>query len=209
MKTIHLIIMMAFFIAVLSCKKEDAPEAYEPAGWFIAGSTPQEYKIGVDDLDAQQGEQSGFIESVVDTITGFGTLMQSCNGENFKGQRVRMTAYIQNYGPETTVTLMWLRVDDYAKHVTADFDNMDDRPIMGTHYWAQYEIVFDVPDTTCVLNYGVILLGTGKVWIDNISFEINNDLTYKTAYYLNDPFPAVWQFPQDLPENPVNLDFEE
>jgi hypothetical protein len=86
---------------------------------------------------------------------------------------------------------------------------MEDRPIMGTTYWSKYEIVFDVPDATCTINFGIAVVGNGKAWIDNISIEINNDITYKTANYLNQPFPEEWTFPENLPDIPVNLDFEE
>jgi hypothetical protein len=84
-----------------------------------------------------------------------------------------------------------------------------DRPIIGTKLWTKCVIVFDVPESPCVINYGLILDGDGKAWIDNISFEIVSNSTFNTAYYLNEPFSDAYQIPENLPEEPVNLDFEE
>jgi hypothetical protein len=62
--------------------------------------------------------------------------------------------------------------DDFDKLVTADFDNMMDRPIIGTKLLTKCVIVFDVPESPCVINYGFILKGGGNAWFDNVSFEI-------------------------------------
>jgi hypothetical protein len=209
MNRISFAFLLVSGLGILACQKDQEDPGKVPAGWFISGTTPDEFTLGIDPRDAQHGEQSGYIASVVDSVTGFGTLMQTCNGERFRGQRVVLTAYIQTYAPENTGTLMWVRVDDYDWHVTADFDNMEDRPILGTTYWSKYEIVFDVPDAQCTINYGVAVVGKGKAWMDNITFEINNDITYKTAYYLNQAFPEEQTFPENLPDLPENLDFEE
>jgi hypothetical protein len=119
-----------------------------------------------------------------------------------------MTGYIKTYGYENTYATMWVRVDDYDKRVTADFDNMMDRPIMSTKPWTQCVIVFDVPESQCTINYGLLLLGNGKAWIDKVSFDTVSISTFKTAYYLDEPLGEV-QLPQNIPESPINLDFEE
>jgi len=209
MKVLSFFVILFIFAVIISCEKKDPGKSSEPAGWFMAGSRLQNYKIGVDNQDSQQGQRSGFIESVSDTSSGFGTLMQFCSSSKFKGERVRMTGYLQSVGSDTTLTMMWIRVDDFVKRITADFDNMSGRPNAGIYSWTRCEIVFDVPDSTSVIYYGIILDGVGKAWIDNISFETVSSSTFKTAYYLNLPFPDGYQIPSDLPEEPVNLSFEE
>jgi hypothetical protein len=113
-------------------------------------------------LNTQHGQKSGYIESVVDTTSVYGVFMQYCSEKNFKGERVKMTGYIQSIGSDTSLTTMWVRVDDFDKRVTADFDNMMDRPNIGTKLWTKCVIVFDVPESPCVINYGFILEGGGK-----------------------------------------------
>ena len=208
MKTMHYLIILISFTSFTGCEKEEK-KSTDPAGWFLAGNAPKEFKIGVDDQNSIQGAKSGFIESITDTLSGFGTMMQVCSEKDFKGKRVKMTGYIQLLGSEYTYALMWIRVDDFDKRVTADFDNMAERPIIGTRYWTKCEIVFDVPESPCVVNYGIILEGVGKAWFDNVSFDTVSNSTFKTAYYLNEAFSDDYQIWQDLPENPVNLDFEE
>jgi hypothetical protein len=208
MKTLNFLILLVTFAGMISCKKDDS-EKFEPAGWFLAGYAPKDYRIGVDDQDAQHGQKSGYIESVVDTSHGFGTMMQSFIGDAYKGKRVRMTGYIQSLAENNIYSMMWARVDDYELQVTADFDNMDDRPLFGTNYWTKCEIVFDVPESPCTINYGLILGGIGKTWFDNVTFEIVDSTIPKTAYYLNEPFQGYWEISEDFPKSPVNLDFEE
>lgn len=186
----------------------------DPNGWFKAGSSYSDYTVGIDTQVSQNGQKSAFIESVVDGPTGFSTLMQNCNVKDFKGKRIRMSGYIKSQGNSTS--MMWLRIDDFGNRMTGDFDNMGDRPINGDSDWTKCEIVFDVPDSECMMNFGVILSGAGKLWFDNISFEVVGNEIGKTAWNMNEELPQegirrmLEQYPDGLPEKlPVNLDFEE
>jgi hypothetical protein len=205
----RIIIITAMLSFMFACEKNDSKKSTEPISWFKAGNRYDNYETGTDNQNAQRGQKSGYLELVVDTTSGFGALMQYCSEKNFKGKRVKMTGYIQSMGSDTTLTTMWVRVDDFDKRVTADFDNMMDRPIIGARFWTKCEIVFDVPESPCVINYGFILEGGGKAWFDNVSFEIVSNSVFKTAYYLNIPFQDEYQIPKNLLEEPDNLDFEE
>jgi len=48
---------------------------------------------------------------------------------------------------------------------------MDDRPITGQD-WRHYEIVADVPPAAARIIFGVYLVGVGRAWVDDGSFEI-------------------------------------
>jgi hypothetical protein len=187
-------------------------QSLKPYGWFLSGSNPDEYKAGIDTLVSQHDRQSATVESIVENPSGFCTLMQTCIKKDFIGKRIKMTAYIKSLN--TTSAAMWARVDDYDKKLTADFDNMMDRPISGTTDWTKYEIVFDA-SSKCSIFYGFILKGNGKIWVDNVSLEIVDSTTTKTAHDLNAPFPEEYRtqlgkLPEELPEKyPVNLDFED
>lgn len=207
MKTINLLILLFSITGMISCDKEEIKNTV-PAGWFLFGDHPQDYRIGVETRDAQHGLKSGYIESIVDTIIGYGTLCQWFNGEAYRGERIRMTGYIQSLAEENSFISMWVRVDDHGNQVVADFDNMMDRPLTGTNYWTKCVIVFDVPDSPCIIYYGAILTGTGKTWFDNLSFEIVDSTVSKTAVNVNEPFWEYLEIPENTPEDPVNLDFE-
>jgi hypothetical protein len=139
--------------------------------------------------------------------------MQSIVMKNLSGKRVKMTGFIKSQGTNVTGS-MWMRVDDIGNKIFADFDNMMDRPVTGNSDWTKCEIVFDVPEK-CVLFFGFIFTGSGKIWVDNVSLEVVSNTMEKTARSLDEPFPEEYLsqlkgYEQNIPEKlPINLDFEE
>jgi hypothetical protein len=170
-------------------------------GWFKAGSKPNSYKVGIDKTIFKSGGSSAFIASTEAMIDGFGTLMQSCGAQDYLGKRVRMTAYIKSENV-TNWAGMWMRVDSKSARNMLSFDNMQDRPIKGTKDWTKCEIVLDVPEESRTLNFGVLLDGTGKVWFDDISFEVVDKQVKTTGIYGNTSLPT------NFPKKPANIDFE-
>jgi hypothetical protein len=168
-------------------------------GWFKAGSKPNSYKVGIDRTIFKSGGGSAFMESTEATIAGFGTLMQSCSAEEYVGKRVKMTAYIKSENV-TNWAAMWMRVDSKFAREMLSFDNMQDRPIKGTKDWTKCEIVLDVPDESGTLNFGVLLDGTGKVWFDDISFEVVSKQIMTTS--------RTTTMKSKIPSKPANIDFE-
>jgi hypothetical protein len=183
-----------------------------PKGWAF-GADRTNYKVSLDNKISQHGQKSASIESIVENPLDFCSLMQTVYVQEFIGKRIKMTGYIRSQGLNDTTT-MWIRVDDYGNKTMADFDNMWDRPIVGTKDWTKCEIIFDVPEKS-VINFGFILRGAGKIWVDNVSFEIVSNSTDKTAQFTGQAFSDerqeyLKQFSENSPEkHPVNLDFEE
>jgi hypothetical protein len=64
--------------------------------------------------------------------------------------------------------------------------------------WQRYSVVLDVPKDATGVFFGVLLSGTGKVWINSGSLERVGDEV---------PTTAVSSKPV-RPEAPANLDFE-
>ena len=95
---------------------------------------------------------------------------------------------------------MWLRIDSKTPGESLGFDNMQDRPIIGNSDWTKCEIVMDVPAESITLKFGALISGTGKIWFDNVTFEILDNASPKISNELNS---------MPLPEKPQNLDFEE
>ena len=101
-----------------------------PKGWFPAGSRPKDYEMSVDRSVAHGGKASATLKSVSAATAGFGTLMQTFKADTFRGQRVRMSGYVQSKDVADWAGL-WMRVDGTQKEALA-FDNMQGRPIKGT-----------------------------------------------------------------------------
>jgi len=162
-------------------------------GWFLAGSEPESYEIGVEEVTDRDGKV-GFIKSTEKKIKGFGTIMQSFIPEEYFDKRVKLTAYIKTENVDGWVGL-WMRVDGPKKEgdkyrESLAFDNMNDRKIKGTTAWQKYEIVLDVDKEAVNLAYGVLLSGTGEAWLDDLTFEVvekNKETTAITKKKLKAP----------------------
>lgn len=171
-----------------------------PEGWIMAGTAPKDYQVSVLP-EKREGNNVVLLESVANPDPSkFGTLSQYCSADQYLGKRVRMTGYLKSENVKNWAG-MWFRVDDSRqKDVLLSFDNMSDRPIKNTTDWKKYEIVLDVPQEAGAMAFGVMLEGSGKVWISDISFEVV-DQSVPTTNMVKERVP--------LPQGPVNLDFAE
>ena len=166
---------------------------HAPAGWFMAGSKPQSYRTGVDQMAVREGQASAYLQSIAPVTDGFGTLMQSIAASKYAGKRVRLQAWVKSQDVKDWAGL-WLRVDQGQTSVA--FDNMQDRPIKGTQSWKPYDVVLNVPADATGISFGILLSGTGEVWMNHVTFEeVRNDV----AISGKEPF--------HLPAAPVNLGF--
>ena len=174
-----------------------ALSSHAPTGWFMAGSKPANYNTGVDRGEVNNGQPSAFLGSKVQNTEGFGTLMQSISAGDYVGKRVRLRAWVKSQNVAEWAGV-WMRVD--KEQTTVAFDNMQDRAIKGTLPWKQYDVVLDVPRDSTGIYFGVLLSGTGEVWMNDVSFEnVGNDV----------PVTALPSQDRKLPNHPVNLKFTE
>jgi hypothetical protein len=152
-----------------------AREPELPAGWFRAGDRPADYEVGIDPTGGTKGAPCGFIGGRGSRPAGYGTLMQAVAADEYRGRRLRFSAYVKAAGVGGWAGL-WMRVDGRSKSPSElppvlGFDNMQGRPIKGTLDWKRYEIVLDVPPEADVIGFGIVLSGPGRAWIDGLQFE--------------------------------------
>lgn len=160
-----------------------------PAGWHLAGNRPQDYTAGVD-------AGAGVLASKAHHAPGFGTMMQSFRADDYRGKRLRFTADVRADRVAEWAGL-WMRIDGSSNRVQP-FDNMQNRPIKGTSPWTSYSVVLDVPSDSESISFGILLAGTGSVWIDNVKFEVVEASVP----------PTGTRSGRDLPRQPQSLDFE-
>jgi hypothetical protein len=139
-----------------------------PTCWYIAGSKPKEYEAGVDASAVYKDHASAYLKSKASRVEGFGTLMQDFSANKYAGKRIRFTANVKAEGVQSWAAL-WMRVDKQSASVA--FDNMRDRPITGTTGWQSYAVVLDVPQDATGIFFGVLLDGTGTVWLNSVKVE--------------------------------------
>jgi C-terminal processing protease CtpA/Prc len=134
-----------------------------PTNGYVAQLTEQQ---------PQSGKHAALLQSQPDAnkAAPFGNLMQAIDATPYRGKRVRFKAFVRiEPGATAASAQLWMRVDRAANKI-GFFDNMRDRPIRLSE-WKEYEIVGDIDDDADVINFGMLLIGQGKAWIDTASFE--------------------------------------
>ncbi len=154
----------------------------------------QWYEMGGDPTVSHGSENAGFIRSKVSEPGNSGVYMINISSNSYRGKRVRLSAYLKTENVSSWASL-WMRVDyrENQKYQMLGFDNMFNRPIIGTTDWQKYEIVLDVPQNSTNIALGILLyVGTGKIWVDGLQLEIvSNDVPVTD---LNDFYPHLYYF---------------
>lgn len=137
--------------------------------WFMAGSHPADYELGIDSEETFEGKNSGYLRSRRSEAEGFGTMMQMFKANNYRSKRMSFSAVVKSEEVENWAGL-WMRIDGPSKS-TLGFDNMQNRPIRGTTDWQQYSVVLDVPPESIDIAFGILLDGPGQVWLSDVQFR--------------------------------------
>ncbi|MFL5751882.1 MAG: hypothetical protein ACJ76F_00625 [Bacteroidia bacterium] len=170
----------------------DDKESMEiPFKWHRAGSKPKSYDMGIDKGSDPKGKNAAAIKSINAKIEGFGTLMSAFNPDPYRGKKIRMSGLMKSIDVKNWAGF-WMRVDGKEKNCFLSFDNMHDRAVKGSTNWTRYEIILDVPEAATKIVFGALLTGTGKIWFDELKFEVvEKDDPKGSAYLL---LPVVYDF---------------
>jgi tetratricopeptide (TPR) repeat protein len=147
-----------------------------PEGWMLEGNRSNDYETSVDRGTVLGGLASYYIRSKnpQPAAADFGTLMRTLSAKSYLGKRLRFSALVKTENVQQYAGL-WMRIDGKSPasggSMMLAFDNMADRPIKGTVPWRSYEVVLDVPADASTVNYGVLLHGTGVVWLNDPKLE--------------------------------------
>lgn len=167
-----------------------------PVGWMLTGETPFDYETGLDNRVVHSGTHSAYLRSKDEKARGFATLMQQIKSAHYKGERLKFSAFVKSKDVREAAGL-WMRIDHSSGEVLA-FDNMMNRPIKGTNEWNHFSVVLDVPIKSDLIAFGIILNGPGQIWMDEVSFVM-----------VDESVPVTEHNPlENLPEKPINLNFE-
>jgi hypothetical protein len=192
----------AVAVALTSISVGDANAQEPPKGWIQAGQNPSDYETAVDAKGGRNGGACAYIKAKTTAAQTFGTLMQTFEAGEYKGKRLRLSAWVKSAGIAKWAGL-WMRIDGPMENrgypAMLGFDNMQNRPIKGTTDWKRYDVVLDVPAPAVSVNFGILLEGAGQAWLDGVKFDVVG------------PEVSVTQVKQEftLPKEPVNLDFEQ
>lgn len=156
-----------------------------PAEWKSFGS--QEYKIYLDSTISESGKFSAVIENT-DSIKKFRALAIELP-DNYKGQIIQLSGFIKTENVTEGYAGLWMRIDPKVA-----FDNMYKTGIKGSTDWKKYTITLRLdPEITDKITIGGLLVGKGKMWLDNLQVSIDgHDLDDKNIQiYKREIFPAA------------------
>jgi hypothetical protein len=176
--------------------------ADHPKSW---GGGGEGYELSRDETEKHAGKASGSVRSTGDGAGGFGTLTQWFRADDYRGKRLRMSAYVKTDGVEGWAGL-WMRIDGKEKTGLA-FDNMMGRPVQGTTDWKKYDVVLDVPEDASDIFFGFLVAGKGRGWVDDIVYDVVDKNVAATGLAVQ-PMDRQGEAPKDPPKEPSNLDFE-
>ena len=140
-----------------------------PRGWMLAGSKPADYEASVDRKTVHEGQPSAVLKDKQGNSEGFGTLMQQISAVQYQGQRLRLSGYVKSEEVKNWAGL-WMRVDKEGS--VSAFDNMQERAIQGTTGWQKCEVVLDVEKRATGIAFGILLTGSGRVWLSGTKLEV-------------------------------------
>ena len=167
-------------------------------GWLISGNNFDKYEVEMDHEQFHSGTRSVKLSRENSLYTeDFVTVMQQVSAKRYVDKRVRVSAYLKSEDIEGWGGI-WFRVDG-KEYEQLKFDNMQNRPVVGTNEWNYYSSVLDIDKEATVLNFGFLLQGEGKLWADDFSLEI-----------VSKDIPTTdFKSMESYPEEPQNLSFTE
>jgi hypothetical protein len=141
------------------------------AGWHKYSQRFSAYESGVDKDVKHGGEASGYLKAEQANLEHVpGELGQKIRADEYRGQRVRLTAYIKTKDVEGGVGIgMGSLLPDGSR---GPYDDMTTRLITGTNDWQQVQVVVDVPEEATTILMGVVMYGPGQMWADDLQLDV-------------------------------------
>jgi hypothetical protein len=157
---------------------EDGTPGGSAFGWYIPGYAEHSGYYGyiTNELPAEGRYSFELVKDSVakGDVAPYGSVMQSIEAEPYLGKRVLLRAAIRaEITSDSGSAHLWIRehlVNDQAGY----FDMMEEMPIV-MNIWDHYEIEAEISPYAKQINFGLLLMGTGRAWIDDVSLEIIED----------------------------------
>lgn len=137
-----------------------------PPGWFVPNAAQA---AGYTAIRVTEGCRTGSCAMIAapaaPAANSLGNVMRNLDAVAHRGKQVVLRAAVRVEGSGTAA--MWLRVD-IAGGGMGFFDNMNNRRIRAGD-WNFYEIRGTVDAGAQSIAFGVMLIGAGRAWVDDVS----------------------------------------
>lgn len=135
------------------------------------------YEIKIDSITKYKGDYSLLMQSfenyqpTCDIENSYIPIGSTVKG-NFKDKEIKLTGYIKTEGlKDNGETGLWVRTNP---QIQTGFKNMQRKTIINDSKWTKYELVIIPHIDTFNLNFGALLSGYGKIWVDNLELSVDN-----------------------------------
>jgi pimeloyl-ACP methyl ester carboxylesterase len=142
-----------------------------PDNWHLMSPNAKKYDVSLDSTIRRSGLHSLLISSIDTAISpqyaGVGYLLPA----RYSGNEVTVKGWMKTENMKGSLALM-LGVYD-ADGNTLQFENLQDKRIKGSKEWKQYSVILPLSAEAQKIHIGPILIGKGKLWIDDIEVFID------------------------------------
>jgi hypothetical protein len=209
-------IRAALLLVVVACGSDSIaapdPSAFDiqsnfPAGWILASGLSTLYVSGRDNATVHGGTTAVAIAGIDTSTTSLQAFAQTLRADNYRGKRVRVSAWVRTQNVSGTLAGLWMRVD--GQNLILGIDNSANHHEANTTDWHQIQVVLDVPQNAVGFLFGGILAGRGVIVFDDFTLDVVPTSVPTTASVIafSTSLDAATIYAAD-PDGPGNLDFE-
>lgn len=175
-----------------------------PASWVLIGTNTASYVLGTD-THSHSGRFALAIGGNDTSSTKFSGVGQLVAADNYRGKRVRLSAWVKQVNIVGTDVGLWMRVD--GQDLVYGIDNFSTRTVDGTLDWRQISVILDVPTEATGIAFGALMSGSGEFLVDGMSLDVV-PATGSTTNLVTQPLTSGFSDYSTAPKSPANLDFE-
>ncbi len=192
MRTSILTILISVLTISVSCQAQVTPLKFnldfenilngKLQSWYATANSG--YSVSLDSVNVQSGKYSVVLE-----FTGESGDFQPISlslPNNYDGKQITLSGYIKTENVTDGYAGLWLRIDPQIA-----FDNMANRGVTGTTDWTKCEITLRMnPSKTQQIVVGGLLVGKGKMWLDNLQITIDEKDISEAKIFEKELLPA-------------------
>lgn len=141
----------------------------QTSDWYL--SDKRDFRTGFESTGADTDAEYVYLKSVVPRPKNWAFISKTAQPDHYKGKKIKLSALIKTQLPDGASVQLWIRVAGDWKERPEHLDNMFDRRIKGSSEWTKYSVEVDMPPATEYIFYGVLLNGTGIVWLNEVLLE--------------------------------------
>jgi hypothetical protein len=158
---------------------EDGMPGKSPVAWEVPMKFEKEgYYSRIDTNNPYNGAQCVMLgNDQVLSDTTYGSCMQSIYADPFRGRRIKISAAVRTeISDRVSTAQLWISYDNETDE-PGELVAMQDNPIENDE-WQRYELIISIGPDAGRINYGIMLAGSGRVWMDEVNIEVIDPVEY-------------------------------